>query len=82
MMKGVLMLVSAISTNHYSKVWDYNIKENNDSDTAGDTTFNSLTPYSRKTNTEKGKKQVFDSINEWKNFCHSQILKGKLDVIA
>ena len=25
--------------------------------------------------------ELFDSINEWKNFCHAQIEKGNFDVI-
>ena len=77
------MLVSAISTSHYSNVWNYNILKSNDGDNVGDTTFNSLTPYSNKrASLEKNRKQVFESINEWKNFCHAQISKGKLDIIA
>lgn len=31
---------------------------------------------------DKNKNNVFDSINQWKAFCHRQILGGKLDVIA
>lgn len=31
---------------------------------------------------ENRSKNVFDSINQWKAFCHRQILGGKLDVIA
>ena len=76
------MLVSAISTGHYSTVWNYNLVRNNDSDIVSDTTFNALTPFSKRISAERSKKQIFDSINEWKNFCHSQILKGKLDIIA
>lgn len=30
----------------------------------------------------KDENNVFDSINQWKAFCHRQILGGKLDVIA
>lgn len=30
----------------------------------------------------KNNKNVFDSINQWKAFCHRQILGGKLDIIA
>ena len=48
-----------------------------------DTSFNSLTPYSnRKTASEDKLPFVFDSVNQWKNFCHRRILGGKLNVIA
>ena len=30
----------------------------------------------------KDDNNVFDSINQWKAFCHKQILGGKLDIIA
>ena len=48
-----------------------------------DTSFNSLTPYtSKKTVSADKLPYVFDSVNQWKNFCHQRILGGKLDVIA
>ena len=50
----------------------------------GDTSFNSLIPYNsnkRSASTEK-LPIVFDSVNQWKNFCHQRILGGKLDIIA
>jgi len=28
------------------------------------------------------KESITSAIQEWKNFCHQQILKGKLDIIA
>ena len=31
---------------------------------------------------EKDLNKVYQAINEWKTFCHAQIAKGKLDVIA
>jgi len=76
------MLVSAISVNRCSNVWNYNLKKNTDNDNICDTTFNSLTPYSKKNGLDKNRANVYESINEWKNFCHAQISKGKLDVIA
>ena len=49
----------------------------------GDTSFNSLTTYSnKKTVSEEKLPYVFDSVNQWKNFCHQRILGGKLNVIA
>lgn len=48
-----------------------------------DTSFNSLTPYiSKKSSSADKLPMVFDSVNQWKNFCHKRILGGKLDVIA
>ncbi len=79
------MLVSAISKkgtsyNVSNKSPFYNSRSN---ETIGDTAFNSLTPYStRKAVSQEELPQVFDNINEWKNFCHKQILGGKLNVIA
>ncbi len=80
------MLVSAISVNHNK---GYNISNNmpfynsRNNETIGDTAFNSLTPYtSKKTAPAEKFPQVFDNINEWQNFCHKQILGGKLNVIA
>ena len=80
------MLVSAISQN-YSDGYilsnsskQYNTKSK---ETIGDTAFNSLTPYStKKSVSSEEMPKVFDSINQWKNFCHKQILGEKLNVIA
>ena len=80
------MLVSAMSVNHNK---GYNITNNmpfynsRSNETIGDTAFNSLTPYtSKKAASAEKLPQVFDNINEWQNFCHKQILGGKLNVIA
>lgn len=80
------MLVSAISRNYNggykmsSNMPFYNSRSN---ETIGDTAFNSLTPYTNKKSVPTEElPQVFDNINEWKNFCHKQILGGNLNVIA
>ncbi len=80
------MLVSAISVNRNSgyhmsgNMPFYNSKS---SEQIGDTSFNSLTPYiSRRTVSSDKLPQVLDNINEWKNFCHQQILGKKLNTIA
>ena len=31
---------------------------------------------------DKDLNKIYQSLNEWKDFCHSQIAKGKLDIIA
>lgn len=52
-------------------------------DIKGDTSFNSLTPYSTKrATTQEPVPMVFDSVNQWKKFCHQRILGGKLNIIA
>ena len=80
------MLVSAFSVNNNgsyhmsSNMPFYNSKSN---EQIGDTSFNSLTPYaSKKTVSSDKLPQLFDNINEWKNFCHQQILGKKLNTIA
>ena len=45
----------------------------------------SLTSKSLKTTSKtnlKDYEKLYDSINEWKYFCHQQIEKGKLNIIA
>ena len=79
------MLVSAISVNQKN---GYNISSNmpfnnRANEQIGDTSFNSLTPYvSKKTVFADKLPQVYNNINEWKNFCHNQILGKKLNTIA
>jgi len=76
------MRVSAVSAISYpSTYYVYPIKAKS-SDNSSDTTFNALTSYQKKNEPEKDLNKVYQSINEWKAFCHSQIAKGKLDVIA
>ena len=77
--KGVLMLVSAISANSYFV--NYNYMNNKSGEIIGDTTFNSLTPFTKK-NSNNDLTKLYDSINKWKHFCENQIANGKLDVIA
>lgn len=72
------MLVSAISYNSCQTVFNTGAKAKS-GDCFVDTVFNSLN--SRKSVSDKQNK-LFDSINEWKNFCHSQIEQGKLDIIV
>lgn len=80
------MLVSAISVNRNNgynlsgNMPFYNSKTN---EQIGDTSFNSLTPYTSKKAVSADKlPQVYNNINEWKNFCHSRILGKKLNIIA
>ena len=79
------MLVSAILANHGSinKNIGTNYYTTNERihETIGETAFNSLASNSKK-NSGIEKLGLYDSINEWKEFCHKQILNGNLDVIA
>lgn len=86
MIKGVTMLVSAISVNHTK---GYNMSgskaySSRSNETIGDTAFNSLTPYSnsKKAVSSEELPQVYANIAEWQNFCHNQILGNKFNVIA
>lgn len=71
------MLVSAISANSTIKTLNTKGGDNN-----GDAAFSSLTSYAKRSNLENEMTGLYDSINEWKSFCHKQILSGKLDIIA
>jgi len=79
------MQVSAINTQYDN---GYNMTNNiaiynRYNDKNFDTSFNSLTPYTSKKGVSSDKlPYVFDSVNQWKNFCHQRILGGKLNVIA
>ena len=80
------MQVSAINAqgnsvyNMSNNIAAYNSRYN---EQIGDTSFNSLTPYTSKKTTSSDKlPYVFDSVNQWKNFCHQRILGEKLNVIA
>ena len=80
------MQVSAInaqSDNGYNMTNNIIAYNNRYTEAVRDTSFNSLTPYSsKKTSSEEKLPFVFDSVNQWKNFCHQRILGGKLNIIA
>ncbi len=80
------MQVSAINAqdnNGYNMSNNIAIYNTRYKESIADTSFNSLTPYSaKKTDTEEKLPYVFDSVNQWKNFCHRRILGGKLNIIA
>lgn len=74
------MQVSAISSSSCKTVFNTRVNSRG-GDNYAETSFSNLNSYSKKSASLK-QSQLFDSINEWKNFCHSQIEKGKFDVIA
>lgn len=77
------MLVSAISANHYSMVASKrpvidkkeNIKSLKNTETSQDSIVT-------KVNQELNLEEVYRQMNEWKLFCHRQIMDGKLNIIA
>ena len=75
-MKGVYMLVSAISSNN--TVFNTRINSRG-GDSYTETALNYL---NLKDEPETQRNELFNSINEWKSFCHEQIENGKLDIIA
>ena len=79
------MLVSAISLKQNNSYIFSNNKSYycNNKDGASDTVFNSLTPVvNKKEVPQETLSKVYENINEWKNFCHSQIIGKKLDTIV
>lgn len=77
------MLVSAISNSRFFTANNAPIEKGNKSisDNIADTTFNSLTSPN-KSNNDKDLAEIYEAINRWKLFCHSQIEAGNLDIIA
>ena len=80
------MLVSAISANHNESAGmvssSYVSVNARGGDNAGDAVFNSLTSYAKRTPLDNMLPQLYESIKEWKSFCHKQMEKGNLDIIA
>ena len=79
------MLVSAVNANLFqSKKIASEKKEKNKHSSAeksSETAFNSLPAKTNKINASE-ELRLYNSINEWKDFCHMQIMNGKLDIIA
>ncbi len=80
------MQVSAInvqSGSGYNMSNNINTNNSRHNELVGDTSFNSLTPYNSKKVTPADKlPMVFDSVNQWKSFCHHRIVGEKLNIIA
>lgn len=78
------MLISAISSNIIApntKINPISKVNRKNYENLADTSFNS-TQSVPKNKQDKKLNEIYDSINEWKYFCHEQILGGKLDIIA
>lgn len=67
------MLVSSVSLTDSKTVFNTRTKSSEPSNSISNTPNNLIT--------EKQSK-LFDSINEWKFFCHAQIEKGNFDIIV
>ena len=84
--KGVTMLVSAISANRNQTIGTtnsiYSFVNTKGGDFGNDKAFSALTSYAKRSSLDNRMTQLYDSINEWKSFCHKQIEKGNLDVLA
>lgn len=73
------MQVSAVSISTLKTV--FNTKANNKAyENNAEANVNHLNSKSKNNKLDNNKK-LYDSINEWKNFCHRQIEKGNFDVI-
>lgn len=75
------MLVSAVSASSFQTVFNTRIKKEENSKDLKDTNIN-VSDKASDNKAGANKINIFDSINEWKYFCHEQILQGKMDIIA
>lgn len=72
------MLVSAISRKDGATYMPYNgLRADYEN-----YTLNSSRPALKETVPQEDFPKVLDSVNQWKNFCHKQILGEKLNIIA
>ena len=71
------MQVSAITMNYYQAYYNQKINSRGN-DSTDVSTLNLTSQVQKNDNQEK----LFESINEWKEFCHHQIEQGKLDIFA
>ena len=72
------MLVSAISAGQSQTL---RATSKNNKSNSSSFSFNSV-ENSTKKSTKKLDNKMFESINEWKDFCNKQVAAGKLDIIA
>ena len=79
------MLVSAVSANLFqsNKINDSAISKQkfNSQDSVNEKVINS-TVVSTASSVSAERLSLYESIREWKDFCHKQILNGKIDVIV
>lgn len=74
--------INSVRTDGYSTIDYLSLYNNRYNEKIGDTSFNSLTSNTSKKGFQDNLPYVFDSVNQWKNFCHKRILGGKLNIIA
>ena len=75
------MIVSAVSVNKI-QTSKFGKSLNSKNDISADLSPIKTKAYPKMSQSNDEEQKMFDAINEWKNFCHQQILNGKLDVIA
>ena len=75
------MIVSAVSVNAVQLGFT-NWNTQNESDRISAVVNKQQVSYSKKNQADAEEQKMFEAINEWKYFCHQQILNGNLDVIA
>lgn len=78
------MLVSAISATHTQAIRpvNYGFINSRGGDNGVESTVNNFVAPKRRVNEPSNDAEVYNSINEWKSFCHKQIAGGKLNIIA
>lgn len=76
------MLVSAISANHYNMVTNKRPIIDNRNINNKKIVETSYQDIITETNKNLNTDEIYKSINEWKKFCHHQIMDGKLNIIA
>ena len=83
--KGVSMNVSAVSVAQVTaSVSNKSYKQNNlkNDKNIKETSSSTSNSYITPKDSVNDKSAIFDVINEWKDFCHKQILNGQIDVIV
>lgn len=73
------MQVSAVSANTTKAVLNTKVNSRG-SEYYIEFALNNLNSYPK--NESNNKSNLYDSITEWKNFCHAQIEKNNLDIMA
>lgn len=76
------MKVSAISVaTIQASVSNKSYKSKNDKNSV-DVSFTEIVTHSGKSSKSNDISKIYDVINEWKDFCHKQIMSGKIDIVV
>ena len=74
------MQVSAVSANSFQTIYKKKVNSRGMDNYADN--FNNFNTLKNQKIVKNEKAELYNAINEWKYFCHAQIAKGKLDIIA